>query len=36
MCGIVGVINQKNAPNFILSALKTLEYRGCGDPCDDG
>ena len=28
MCGIVGVINQKNAPNFILSALKTLEYRG--------
>ena len=27
MCGIVGVINQKNAPNFILSALKTLEYN---------
>ena len=28
MCGIVGYVGEKNAQDFLLSALKRLEYRG--------
>lgn len=28
MCGIIGVVGHSNAPDFILNALKKLEYRG--------
>ena len=28
MCGIVGVIGRKNAPELLLESLKKLEYRG--------
>mgnify|MGYP001455948791 CR=1 FL=1 len=28
MCGIVGVITSKNAPDFLIAGLRQLEYRG--------
>ncbi len=28
MCGIVGYIGSKSAPNIILEGLRRLEYRG--------
>ncbi len=28
MCGIVGVITHKNAPDFLVAGLRQLEYRG--------
>lgn len=28
MCGIVGVVTRKNAPDFLITGLRQLEYRG--------
>ncbi len=28
MCGIVGIVGEKNAQDFLISGLKRLEYRG--------
>ena len=28
MCGIVGYVGSKNAPEVIINSLKRLEYRG--------